>query len=107
MLRDYKSGTVRKKRDSAVLIFGTCLEKIGESVSVQELRQVGSAFWGKLFALLEERGRNDPWSKARLARSLGGFARREQRNQVWDDASVYLVGELTDPRIAWRHFEPV
>ena len=29
--------------------------------------------------------------KGRLARCLGIFARCEQRSQVWDDASVYLV----------------
>ena len=42
--------------------FGTSLKKIGESVSVHELRQVGSVFLGKLFALLGETVRNDRWA---------------------------------------------
>ena len=42
--------------------FGTSLKKIGRSAWVHELRQVFSAFWGKLFGLLGKTGRNDPWA---------------------------------------------
>ena len=46
--------------------FGTSLKKIGERVSVHDLRQVGSVFGG-------DRAKRPMGMKARLARSLGGF----------------------------------
>ena len=76
-----KSGTVGKKRDLAV--FGTSLKKIGERVSVHKLRQISSLFYkGKACSFTGDRAKRPMGMKARLARSLGSFARREKRNQV-------------------------
>ena len=49
------------------------------------------SFKGKARSFTGDRAKRPMGMKARLARSLAVFARREQRNQVWDDASVNLV----------------
>ena len=90
-LHSYKSGTVGKKRNLAVFLWYK-LKTIGESVSVHEIRQISSLFLVKKVALLRETGQNDPWAKRLVSHvPLAVSALREQRNQVWNDASVNLV----------------
>ena len=71
-LRDYKSGTVGKKRDSAV--FWYKFEKnrskcVGTRAPPSFFSLLGTIFW----PFAEDRAKRPTGMKARLARSLGGF----------------------------------
>ena len=62
--RSAVTSLVPLERKETQPFLGTSLKNISESVSVHELRQAGSVFWGKLFALLGETGRNNPWASS-------------------------------------------
>ena len=89
--RSSVTSLVPLERKETQPFFGTSLKK-----SVKVCGYTSSAkFFGLLGKIVrsfgEDRVKRPMGMKARLTRSLGGFARREQRNQVWDDASVSLV----------------